>query len=410
MIPLTAFPYTIYGDRIVLDFFKCSADYEKFQNIVELLRSVDGSLISRRFLFNKIYAILRDLRKTRLVMRAIKYFYEYEPPCKPDYQALLKFYKMIQDNYHGAIKLKERTRIIKEIADKLGVQESDLLKMLICDNVELNYFKKKREVDARTLLRVSNFLILDKAIKMSEKVEITFLGEVGTPLKVVLWRAKRGGILADFNINNDSLKCIFEGPRSILETPGETSYGRLLSVIVLDALWKFKPWKLRIFLIIRGRKYFMRASSESYWAPDFLPPWVIGEKMIKFRRFDSKDEMLVFRILMDAKESMNVEVERESSPLILPNGKIFIPDFTVRKGNKIILIEVIGFWTKSYHEKKLEKLRALWKEGVRNLLLLINEKLREIYHSIPFDKIFYRTTKAGVRSLKKDIMSFLRGL
>ena len=68
---------------------------------------------------------------------------------------------MIQDNYHGAIKLKERTRIIKEIADKLGVQESDLLKMLICDNVELNYFKKKREVDARTLLRVSNFLILD---------------------------------------------------------------------------------------------------------------------------------------------------------------------------------------------------------------------------------------------------------
>jgi uncharacterized protein len=52
---------------------------------------------------------------------------------------------------------------------------------------------------------------------------------------------------------------------------------------------------------------------------------------------------------------------REPEPLILSNGKALIPDFAFEKYGIRIYLEIVGFWTKEYLEKKIQKIADLTK-------------------------------------------------
>jgi predicted nuclease of restriction endonuclease-like RecB superfamily len=47
---------------------------------------------------------------------------------------------------------------------------------------------------------------------------------------------------------------------------------------------------------------------------------------------------------------------REPNPLIISNGKGFIPDFAFEKYGIRIYLEIIGFWTNDYLVKKIQKI------------------------------------------------------
>jgi hypothetical protein len=51
---------------------------------------------------------------------------------------------------------------------------------------------------------------------------------------------------------------------------------------------------------------------------------------------------------------------REPDPLVLSNGGAFIPDFMFEKYDKRIYLEIVGFWTKEYLERKLQKLADIF--------------------------------------------------
>ncbi len=52
------------------------------------------------------------------------------------------------------------------------------------------------------------------------------------------------------------------------------------------------------------------------------------------------------------------QLEREPEPLLLDKG-IFIPDFALTRDQKRIYMEILGFWTPSYRERKVQRLRQL---------------------------------------------------
>jgi hypothetical protein len=71
--------------------------------------------------------------------------------------------------------------------------------------------------------------------------------------------------------------------------------------------------------------------------------------------------------------SLGYEVIRE--PDILKAGKTaFIPDFMVRKGENKVYIEIAGFWTPEYIQKKIEKIR----ESNVPLVLIANREFGSI--------------------------------
>jgi predicted nuclease of restriction endonuclease-like RecB superfamily len=96
------------------------------------------------------------------------------------------------------------------------------------------------------------------------------------------------------------------------------------------------------------------------------------------------------------------ELEREPEPLLLPQS-IFIPDFALSRANRRIYVEILGFWTPAYRERKIQKLQQL--RGRDDLLLAIPVEAKEAFASIAqdFPLVFYQDQLSAT-----DVLQVLR--
>ncbi len=77
--------------------------------------------------------------------------------------------------------------------------------------------------------------------------------------------------------------------------------------------------------------------------------------------FDSSIEQAFAEAFASLENSRAVDgwqLLREPEPLLLKRG-IFIPDFALMRGKQRVYVEILGFWTPSYRERKLQKLQQL---------------------------------------------------
>jgi predicted nuclease of restriction endonuclease-like RecB superfamily len=72
-------------------------------------------------------------------------------------------------------------------------------------------------------------------------------------------------------------------------------------------------------------------------------------------------------------------LEREPEPLLL-DSSIFIPDFAFTRGQHRIYVEILGFWTPAYRERKIQKLQQL--QGRGDLLLAIPVEAKDAFACI----------------------------
>nr|BBH94607.1 hypothetical protein KTA_28060 [Thermogemmatispora argillosa] len=72
-------------------------------------------------------------------------------------------------------------------------------------------------------------------------------------------------------------------------------------------------------------------------------------------------------------------LEREPEPLLLQEG-IFIPDFALSREQQRIYVEILGFWTAAYRERKIQKLLQL--QGRSDIILLVPREARAAFASL----------------------------
>jgi len=84
------------------------------------------------------------------------------------------------------------------------------------------------------------------------------------------------------------------------------------------------------------------------------------------------------------------QLEREPEPLLLSAGTgdsfargIFIPDFALTRGTRRIYVEILGFWTPAYRERKIQKLKQL--RGRADLILAIPVEASPVFASLAAD-------------------------
>jgi predicted nuclease of restriction endonuclease-like RecB superfamily len=84
------------------------------------------------------------------------------------------------------------------------------------------------------------------------------------------------------------------------------------------------------------------------------------------------------------------QLEREPEPLLFATEPgdasargIFIPDFALTRGTRRIYIEILGFWTPAYRERKIQKLQQL--KGRTDLVLAIPVEARQVFSGLAAD-------------------------
>ncbi len=121
--------------------------------------------------------------------------------------------------------------------------------------------------------------------------------------------------------------------------------------------------------------------------------------------YDSSIEQSFSEAFIGSANSQGVDgwrLEREPEPLLLKQG-IFIPDFAFTRDERRVYVEILGFWTPAYRERKIQKLQQLRER--EDLLLAIPVEAQAAFVSIAndFPIVYY----AGQLSVT-DVLRVLR--
>jgi len=110
-----------------------------------------------------------------------------------------------------------------------------------------------------------------------------------------------------------------------------------------------------------------------------------------------------FSALAESKGVDGWQMEREPEPLLVESG-IMIPDFAFTRGRRRIYVEILGFWTPSYRERKVQKLQQL--RGRDDILLAIPLEAKDAFAAIANDfPIVYYDEQLSM----SDVLQMLRG-
>jgi len=121
--------------------------------------------------------------------------------------------------------------------------------------------------------------------------------------------------------------------------------------------------------------------------------------------FDSSVEQSFAEAFVSLSEGHGTDgwhFEREPEPLLLPDS-LFIPDFAFTRGEQRVYVEILGFWTPSYRERKIQKLRQLRarKDIVLAAPMEAKDAFAEIAADFPF--VYYQNQLSAT-----DLLQVLR--
>jgi hypothetical protein len=139
-----------------------------------------------------------------------------------------------------------------------------------------------------------------------------------------------------------SIAVRLDGPISLFKLTRR--YGTALAKIVPEIM-RAKPWRIQAKILRANRllNFIIDSGRHGWLFPELQPT----------EKYDSAVEA-EFAVQFNSLGTA-WEVKRESEP-VEAGSAIMIPDFTFRFGRLKVYMEVVGFWTKDYLKRKLEKL------------------------------------------------------
>jgi predicted nuclease of restriction endonuclease-like RecB superfamily len=362
-----------------------------------------------------------------------------------------------------------RREIIDTVASKINVPSNDIVDVMWSDleeNLVLEWFDA---ISPEQLLAWYNLSLMQTLLFNCTKLEFSVTG--GSNWKHILRGIKRLGLMYNLqyialedekqsthideidydnrdikfiNTNNTDTKnnpiiiCSLDGPLSIFKLTDRygTSIAKILPSIISSDTWSLRAWIVRKTMSL-GKKIYEFKISNNDAPPLSREPYYNKENDKERKRtlYTAKEssQLIYFDSGVEEKFSTRFEQSatgwkliREPDPLILSNGKALIPDFAFEKYGTRIYLEIVGFWTKEYLEKKIQKIADLTKDirtgnnavdffiavndaGYASSNSNIKEKLawEKIISSISKERlIFYKNDKVPV----KPFLDYLKSI
>ncbi|MEM2794399.1 MAG: DUF790 family protein [Thermofilaceae archaeon] len=321
-----------------------------------------------------------DLRVVKAMMTLAARAAMFEPvklPVDP-LRARFEIFEEVGKNFGVVVGEEERKVVLKKVAARLGCRVEDL--ELALEKYQEEVLVKAPSLTPEDLVRKFNLsmvqTLLFKATQLDFKVK-----SGGLLTKQLLRYTKMLGLLYMAESSPDSsVRLQIDGPASLLRQVRR--YGIRLAKLV-PYIMSADQWEIRADILSRNRKLLFQldSSQRELFAIEMLELEPV---------FDSEVEKEFYKSLSRLAPSW--KVEREPEPLVVDN-KIFIPDFSVTSGELKVYIEIVGFWTKEYLERKLEKLRKL--KDVKMIVAVDEELACSSLKQLPHEVILFKRRLRG---------------
>ncbi|HVX03001.1 MAG TPA: DUF790 family protein [Nitrososphaera sp.] len=279
----------------------------------------------------------------------------------------------------------ERKEIIDLVAARLHLSADAIAETMWSDRDDNLVLEKFDAIDASSLVGWYNLALVQTLLFNCTKLEFSVSG--GLNWKRVLRKVKRLGLMyylqQESKDNKKKIVCSIEGPLSLFRLTDRygTALAKLLpSIVILSrgSEWHVNAWIMR--RTMEGRRTLYEFRLSDFEAPSLLltDPFYYyhdnnnnnnneasgGERQQQQQQqsyspapdyFDSAVEVKFAR-RFEAAAVAGWKLVREPDPLIVSDGRAFIPDFMFEKYGRRVYLEIVGFWTPEYLERKLKKL------------------------------------------------------
>lgn len=254
----------------------------------------------------------------------------------------------------------------------------------------------------------------------STHVEVAMSKLPGAALKRVYFLAKRRGVLVDIEQARGGFILTLYGPEQAFGTADK--YGRRLADVALDLVRTLlaapdaeaASIAATAHLILHDRNYRFHITPEILSRLNYTTPQAeasknrIAETTAAYSvgssvaPNDEPEEEPTFDSLVEArlyKEYTSLQkggythgwmLQREPEPILAP-GVVMIPDFGFRRGEMRVFMEIAGFWSPGYRERKLAKLKKLAEhEGYAPMILAVPQDAVATFAGLPFPVVPYK--------------------
>ena len=284
----------------------------------------------------------------------------------------------------------ERKEIAGSVASKLHLSSHDVVLKAMWSDLDDNLIIDHLDpIEPEALVGWYNLSLMQTLLFNCTKLDFYISG--GLNWKRVLRTVKRLGLMYHLQQpqqqqQQNRIICSLEGPLSLFKLTDR--YGTLLAKLLPSIIfssdkkgqsssnggeWHLDAWIVR--KTMEGRKIYEFKISKNE-IPELMtdpyssfPSSSITEKEVAgsssssssyndYYNFDSTVEERFAKRFEQAETGWRLT--REPDPLVLSNGGAFIPDFMFEKYDKKIYFEIVGFWTKEYLERKLQKLADIF--------------------------------------------------
>jgi len=243
-----------------------------------------------------------------------------------------------------------RQQVLGKAAETLEVSVEDLNSSLWSDLEEELVLKDFNPLNPIDLLRYYNLCLTQTLLFRSTLLEFT----VKSNWKRIFRGIKRLGLIYSAEKRPEGVYVTVDGPLSLFKLTDR--YGTFVAKL-LPAVVEGEGWKIRASIVggWRGEKRLLQLELDEKEV-GHLVKYVSQEPWQTERVFDSSVEERFARGFQALHSGW--KLTREPEPLITGEN-VMIPDFSFEKDGLKVYMEVVGFWTQEYLERKTQKLKQL---------------------------------------------------
>lgn len=313
----------------------------------------------------------------------------------------LRLFDLVNERYAGFVPAARRSEALAALAVALGLAPGDgpaLDAALPLDaEEEAVLVPAAAPPTLPDVIARYNRLVLAALLRLAERVTAVVHEPSGGLVRRLYGLCRRLGVYCDVEQEPGeppAFRLSLAGPEAVAAAPAAA--GTRLALAVLRLLPHLGAGdRLEAQLFLRGRTHCLLLDRALLRLPGLAPddegPAPAGEAEEPAETaFDSAVEASLarrFAALVRQGRAAGWRLVREPAPL-LAGSRVLIPDFALERGARRVFVEVVGFWTPAYLERKRRALEHLPPDTP--LILAVAETAVPALAGLPFPLLPYR--------------------
>ncbi len=278
-------------------------------------------------------------------------------------------FEIVNRNKNGYVKSSERDEIIKEVEEDLKIPKKTLENLLYYDIESERTLIKKDNVEPSKIISWYNYDVIETTLAFALDFQIKANKLPGYIAKNVVYISKKNYVFTEIALEGDGYVLKIIPPLEMFRDKG--GWGRNISNVAMYIIQKLLKEKIdfqfKAIIMPRKRKALYSINSKSL---PILPSFKEKEDDSVRPEIDSKIED---RFLKTWKNYHGWKAKPEPDAIII-GKKMYIPDFLLERGGKSIYVEIVGFYTAKYIQKKKSQMKELASLNL-SILYLVDQNI-----------------------------------